>query len=117
MVIPDLQPQSRQHTFQLQGTPLMLWYIWTIAQMSYQSGKLAIPYWPSRNNLKKQVADTLVERAVATFMVNKTVLCAFLIVVQLQRVSCRLQAPVTSKLCRFQQIAARVDRYDFERQR
>ena len=50
-------------------------------------------------------------------MVNETDQCAFLIAVQLQHVSCRLQAPVTSKHCRIQQIASRVDRYDLERQR
>ena len=57
------------------------------------------------------------ERAITTFKVNEAGQRAFLIVVQLQRVSCRLQAPVTLNHCHIQQIASRVDRYDLERQR
>jgi len=62
------------------------------------------------------MVETSVERAVATFKVNEAGQCAFLIVVRLQRVSCRLQTPVTLNHCHIQQIASRVDRYDLERQ-
>jgi hypothetical protein len=60
------------------------------------------------------MVETSVERAVATFKVNEAGQCAFFITVQLQRVSCRLQALVTLNHCHIQQIASRVD---LERQR